>query len=245
MSAGAELAATVALRRARGFALSVRLDAAPGSTVAVLGPSGAGKSTLLAALAGLVRLDSGSIVLDGRVLSDARRTVAPHRRGTVLLGQDARLFPHLDARDNVAFGPRAGGMARGAARRLAEEWLERMGLAGAEAARPADLSGGQQQRVALARALAASPRLLLLDEPLRSLDPVTAAGIRAAMSEHIAGVTCVVVTHDLADAAALADRVLVLEAGRVTQEGSLPDVLAHPATTFVAALAALGGAGRA
>ena len=240
MSTGAALAATVAVRRARGFVLSARLDVAPGSTVAVLGPSGAGKSTLLAALAGLVRLDAGSIVLDGRVLSDVRRTVAPHRRGAVLLGQDARLFPHLDARDNVAFGPRAGGMAREAARRLAEDWLERMGLAGAGDARPADLSGGQQQRVALARALAASPRLLLLDEPLRSLDPVTAAGIRVAVTAHTTGVSCVLVTHDLADARALADRALVLEAGRVTQEGPLPEVLAHPSTGFVAALAALG-----
>ncbi len=239
MSPGAALAATVAVHRSRGFALAARVDAAPGTTVAVLGPSGAGKSTLLDALAGLIRLDAGTVALDGRVLSDPRRAVPPHRRGTVLLGQDARLFPHLDARDNVAFGPRAGGMTRSAARGLAEEWLDRMGLPGAGAARPAELSGGQQQRVALARALAASPRLLLLDEPLRALDPVTAAGIRAQVRAHISGVTCVLVTHDLADATALAEQAIVLEGGRVSQAGMLAEVLTHPSTPFVAALAAL------
>ena len=222
-----------------GFDLDVALSVAPGETVAIMGPSGAGKSTLLDALAGLVPLSDGRIVLDQDEVSTPRFQLAAARRGTVLLGQDPHLFPHLSARENVAFGPRAAGMPARVARSLAQEWLVRVGLADAGRRRPADLSGGQQQRVAIARALAASPRLVLLDEPLTSLDPVTADGIRALLAEHLVGRTCVLVTHDAVDAVAFADRVAVIEAGRLTQEGTVREVLAAPATAFVASLAGL------
>jgi len=222
-----------------GFDLDVPLSVASGQTMAIMGPSGAGKSTLLDALAGLVPLSDGRIVLDEDEVSTPRFQVAPARRGTVLLGQDPHLFPHLSARENVAFGPRAAGTPERVARSLAQDWLGRVGLADVGRRRPADLSGGQQQRVAIARALAASPRLVLLDEPLTSLDPVTADGIRALLGEHLVGRTCVLVTHDAVDAVAFADRVAVVEAGRITQEGPVRDVLGAPATSFVASLAGL------
>ncbi len=222
--------------------LEVGIEVAEGETLAVMGPSGAGKSTLLGALAGLVPLTEGQVVVGGQVVeraSDSRIRLAPMHRGVVLLGQDPRLFPHLSARENVAFGPRAGGMARAAARAQADAWLDRVGLADVGDRRPAHLSGGQQQRVAVARALAASPRAVLLDEPLVALDPVTAADIRAMLAEQLARTTVVAVTHDAVDAAALADRLVVIEAGRVRQAGAVADVLGHPATSFVAAIAGL------
>ncbi|MBZ4487962.1 ABC transporter ATP-binding protein [Microbacterium sp. cx-55] len=222
-----------------GFTLSARLVAASGTTVAVMGPSGAGKSTLLAAIAGLVALDAGHVRLGERTLSDGRMRIAAARRGTVLLGQDPRLFPHLSARENVAFGPRAAGVAVAEARRTADELLARVGLAEAGDRRPAALSGGQQQRVAVARALAASPGLILLDEPFTSLDPVTASGIRTMLSAQLADRTCIIVTHDAVDAVALADRVAVVEDGRITQSGRVRDVLRAPSTAFVASLAGL------
>ncbi len=222
-----------------GFELEVPLSVASSETLAIMGPSGAGKSTLLDALAGFVPLSDGRILLGGDEVSTPRFQLAPARRGTVLLGQDPHLFPHLSARENVAFGPRAAGTPARAARRRAEDWLARVGLADAGDRRPADLSGGQQQRVAIARALAASPRLVLLDEPLTSLDPVTADGIRALLAEHLEGRTCVLVTHDAVDAVAFADRVAVVEEGRLTQEGAVRDVLGAPATAFVASLAGL------
>lgn len=230
---GGALDARVVVDR-RGFRLDVALTAAPGETVAVMGPSGAGKSTLLGALAGLTRLGGGHVRIDG-----AEAHAAPHRRGVVLLGQEPRLFPHLSARGNVAFGLRAHGAPRRAARATADGWLARVGLAGLGDRRPAALSGGQQQRVALARALATSPRVLLLDEPLTSLDPETAGEIRALVAEQVrgSGVTTVVVTHDAVDAASLADRLLVVEAGAVTQQGPVRDVLSAPATRFAAVIA--------
>ncbi|QEW04928.1 ABC transporter ATP-binding protein [Microbacterium lushaniae] len=235
------LSAHVVVRRPE-LTVDVGIDVAEGQTVAVMGPSGAGKSTLLGALAGLVPLTEGEVAVDGQVVERTRGSrirLAPMHRGIVLLGQDPRLFPHLSARENVAFGPRAGGMARAAARAQADAWLERVGLADAGDRRPAHLSGGQQQRVAVARALAASPRAVLLDEPLVALDPVTAGDIRAMLAEQLAHTTVVAVTHDAVDAAALADRLVVIEAGEVRQSGAVADVLGHPATGFVAAIAGL------
>jgi molybdate transport system ATP-binding protein len=222
-----------------GFSLDARIAVAPGCTTAVMGPSGAGKSTLLGAIAGLVPLDAGRVMVDGRVLSSASEQVAASHRGTILLGQDPRLFPHLSARENVAFGPRAAGVPASQARRIADEWLERVGLADVGPRRPAELSGGQQQRVAIARALAASPRLVLLDEPFTSLDPVTADGIRTMLAAQLVGRTSVIVTHDAVDAVALADRIVVVEGGRVTQAGIVREVLRAPASDFVASLAGL------
>ncbi|MBD7956200.1 ABC transporter ATP-binding protein [Microbacterium sp. Sa4CUA7] len=225
----------------RGFRLHAALDAHAGETVAVMGPSGAGKSTLLDVLAGFVRPSTGTIRIGDREVSGPRVHLAPHRRGVVLLGQDPRLFPHLSARDNVAFGLRAGGMARRRARGEADEWLWRVGLPGSGGHVPRELSGGQQQRVALARALAAAPDVLLLDEPLTALDAETAGGIRAMLAEQLAAVptTTVLVTHDAVDAAALAQHLVLLEDGRVTQQGPVREVLHQPATGFGAVIAGL------
>ncbi|WP_308491627.1 ABC transporter ATP-binding protein [Microbacterium terrisoli] len=231
----------VAVRVARGgYLLDVQLQVARGDVVAVMGPSGAGKSTLFAAIAGFAPLTEGHVGLNGRTLDAAAgHAVPPHRRGVVLLGQEPRLFPHLSARENVAFGPRARRVHRRQARMDADAWLERVGLAGAGDRRPAQLSGGQQQRVALARALATSPLLLLLDEPLTSLDPETAAGIRAVLNDQLAqtGTTTLVATHDAGDAASLADRLVVIEDGRITQQGRPREVWDAPATAFVRVLA--------
>lgn len=231
--------ARVVVRR-RDFTVDIALDVAPGETVAVMGRSGAGKSTLLTALAGLTPLDEGEIAVDARVLDRAPRLrTAPMHRGVVLLGQDARLFPHLTARENVAFGPRSAGVAASVARSAADEWLARVGLPDAGERRPAQLSGGEQQRVAVARALAAEPRVVLLDEPLVALDAVTASEIRSMLSERLDGVTTIAVTHDAVDAAALADRLLIVERGRVTQDGPVREVLAAPATGVAAKIAGL------
>lgn len=238
---GAALYADVVVAR-RGFRLQAILECTPGEIVAVMGPSGAGKSTLLAAIAGLERVAAGSVRIGDRDVASAarpRRHVPAAQRGAVLLGQDARLFPHLTARENIAFGPRARGIDRKVALGDADDWLWRVGLPGMGDRRPAHLSGGQQQRVAIARALATSPQVLLLDEPLTSLDPETAADVRAMLHDQLAAThtTAVVVTHDAVDAAALATRLVVIEEGRVTHSGSVREVLRAPATRFVAAVA--------
>jgi molybdate transport system ATP-binding protein len=240
---GEALDARVVVAR-HGFVLDAEVAAEPGEVVAVMGPSGAGKSTLLGALAGLVPLREGHVRLGGRVLdaASARRAhVTPAKRGVVLLGQDPRLFPHLTAAENVAFGLLARRVGRAAARAEAEEWLARVGLAGTGDRRPAQLSGGQQQRVAIARALATAPSALLLDEPLTSLDTETAADIRQMIRDQLVATrtTAVVATHDAVDSVSLADRLVVVEAGRVTQAGPVRDVLAAPASRFVAAVSGL------
>lgn len=222
------------------FAVDVPVQVAAGETVAIMGPSGAGKSTLLQALAGLEPLTAGEIEVAGRVVdrvATPRVRTAPMNRGIVLLGQEARLFPHLSVRENVAFGPRAVGQDVRAARDSADEWLARVGLPGAGDRMPRELSGGEGQRVAVARALAASPRAVLLDEPLVALDPATAGDIRQMLRDQLAGITTIAVTHDAADAVALADRLLVIEAGLVTQHGPVREVLSAPASGFIAAIA--------
>lgn len=238
---GASLAAEVVVAR-KGFRVEAQLVCEPGEVVAVMGPSGAGKSTLLAAIAGLTRVTGGRIRIGDRDVATSdrpRRHVPAAQRGAVLLGQDARLFPHLTARENIAFGPRARGIDRKVALGDADDWLWRVGLPGMGDRRPGQLSGGQQQRVAIARALAAAPQVLLLDEPLTSLDPETAADVRAMLHDQLAAThaTAVVVTHDAVDAAALATRLMVLEGGRVTQVGGVREVLRAPATRFVATVA--------
>ncbi|MFJ6678810.1 ABC transporter ATP-binding protein [Microbacterium sp. NPDC091382] len=233
------LRAHVVVDRPR-FRVDVALDAAAGETVAIMGPSGAGKSTLLDALAGLVPLNGGEVAVAGRTVERVaapRVHTPPMRRGVVLLGQDPRLFPHLSARENVAFGPRATGAPAPQARADAEAWLDRVGLGGLGSRMPRELSGGEQQRVAIARALAASPRVVLLDEPLVALDPVTASDIRGMLREQLVGVTTVAVTHDAGDAVALAGRLFVLEAGAVVQSGPVRQVLGAPASAFVASVA--------
>ncbi len=227
----------------RGFRLDAEVRALSGETVAVMGPSGAGKSTLLGALAGLEPLDGGHVRLGERMLDtvEPRTHVTPSHRGVVLLGQEPRLFPHLSAHANVAFGLLARGASRAAGDAQADEWLSRVGLAGFGGRRPAQLSGGQQQRVAIARALATKPAALLLDEPLTFLDLETAGDIRAMLHDQLAvtHTTAVVATHDAVDAVSLAHRLVVVEGGRVTQSGPVREVLAAPATRFVAAVAGL------
>jgi molybdate transport system ATP-binding protein len=216
-----------------------------GQVVAVIGPNGAGKTTLVEAVAGT----SGSSGDVSVVVGDEDwSTRPPHLRHTGLVFQEHLLFPHLDARANVAFGPRARGARRRAALREADAWLARLGVAAQAQQRPATLSGGQAQRVAVARALATEPRVLLLDEPFAALDVSVAAGLRLTLADHLrerAGVT-LLVTHDALDVRALADRVVVLEDGAVAQEDTPAGVAEAPATTHAAQLLGLNVlAGRA
>ncbi|MET8950394.1 ABC transporter ATP-binding protein [Streptomyces sp. NPDC004393] len=219
------------------FRLDVSLSAAPGDVIAVLGPNGAGKTTALRALAGLAPLTGGHLRLDGRALD---RT-PPESRPVGVVFQDYLLFPHLSALDNVAFGPRCRGASRAEARRQAAAWLERMDLAEHAGAKPRRLSGGQAQRVALARALAIRPRLLLLDEPLAALDARTRLDVRAQLRRHLAEfeAVAVLVTHDPLDAMVLADRLVVVEHGRVVQEGAPGDIARRPRTDYIAQLVGL------
>ncbi|WP_427923766.1 ABC transporter ATP-binding protein [Streptomyces sp. cg40] len=219
------------------FRLDVELTAAPGDVVALLGPNGAGKTTALRALAGLVGLTDGHLRLDGAELD---RT-PPESRPVGVVFQDYLLFPHLTALDNVGFGPRCQGATKAESRAIAAEWLERMGLAEHAGAKPRRLSGGQAQRVAVARALATRPRLLLLDEPLAALDARTRLDVRAQLRRHLAEfeAVAVLVTHDPLDAMVLADRLIVIEQGKIVQQGTPADIARHPRTDYIAQLVGL------
>jgi molybdate transport system ATP-binding protein len=236
------LDASVRLRRG-ALDLAIDLRVAGGEVVAVLGPNGAGKSTLLRVLAGLLPPDDGRVAVGGRIWDDVtgRTHLLPHRRSVGMVFQDALLFPHLTVSDNVAFGLRTRGVPKAAARVAAAGWLARVGLAGLGDQRPAQLSGGQAQRAALARALVGDPALLLLDEPLSALDARTRLTVRAELRRHLAefGGGTVLVTHDPVDAMALADRVVVVEQGRVVQAGTPAEVNSRPRTDYVARLAGL------
>lgn len=223
-----------------GFDLDAALTAAAGEVVAVVGPNGAGKTTILRAIAGDLPLDAGRLVLGDRVLDDpaARTWVPPEQRRIGTVHQDLLLFPHLRAVDDVAFGLRCQGVPRREARRAAVDWLERFDVGHRADARPSGLSGGQAQRVALARALAIEPDLLLLDEPLAALDAGTRPQTRRDLRRWLAAYEgpTLLVTHDPVDALLLADRVVVLEDGRVSQAGTLHEVTARPRTRYVAEL---------
>lgn len=225
------------------FRLAVDFDLDDGAVLAVLGPNGSGKSTLLRSLNGLQPIDRGSISLDGTLVDDVDQSifVLPERRQIGMMFQDSLLFENLDVLENIAFGLRAKGQHRKAARHTARLWLERLALDELLSRRPSQLSGGQAQRVALARALATEPRVLLLDEPTSSLDVVAKAEIRRDLVRlrNERPVTTIVVTHDPLDAFALADHVLVLEQGRVVQSGELDDVAAHPKSRHVADMVGL------
>ncbi|MEJ2867412.1 ABC transporter ATP-binding protein [Actinomycetospora sp. OC33-EN08] len=230
------LEADVGVRRG-SFVLDVAVTVEPGEVVAVLGSNGAGKSTLLGALAGLYPPDRGSVVLGGRALDG----VPVHRRRVGLLSQQALLFPHLSARDNVAFGPRSSGAGRRAARETADRWLAMVDATALADRRPSELSGGQAQRIAIARALACEPDLLLLDEPFAALDVDVTPAVRSLLRRvvRVAGVTTLMVTHDVLDAVVLADRLVVLDTGRVVESGPTAEVLRRPRSAFAARIAGL------
>jgi molybdate transport system ATP-binding protein len=217
--------------------LDVTLEVA-GGCLALTGPSGAGKTTVVRIAAGLRRPRRGRVTCGEEVWLDTehRIALAPERRRCGVVFQDYALFPHLDARDNVAYALRR--LPRAERRRRAEELLDRFGLLPRAAARPRELSGGERQRVALARALAVEPRALLLDEPLAALDAHTRAGARRELGATLrgAGVPALLVTHDFAEAALLADEVAVIDRGRIVQRGTPAALATAPASAFVADL---------
>lgn len=192
----------------RGLRFDLAVD--DGETLAVVGANGTGKSTLLQLVAGLLPPSSGSVRIDGVVTSGDGVRPAPHRLRVGYLPQDPTLLPHLDCLDNVAFGPRMRGASRRDARGIARALIDSVGIGDLAERRPARLSGGQAQRVALARALAVDPRVLLIDEPLASVDVDSRDELRALIRSSAAGRTTLVVSHDPADVEALADRVVEL-----------------------------------
>jgi molybdate transport system ATP-binding protein len=213
--------------------LDLRVEVAAGECLAVAGPSGAGKTSLLRVAAGLLRPEHGLVESSGETWLDTRRGVdlPPERRRCGYLFQEYALFPHLNALQNVAY-PLRGSDRRGRAAAL----LDRFGMSELADARPRTLSGGERQRVALARALAREPDVLLLDEPLSALDARTRAGAVRELGALLrdAEVPAVLVTHDFGEAAALGDRVAIVDAGRLLQEGTPSDLAAAPQSAFVA-----------
>ena len=210
----------------------VELAIEAGEYVTLLGPSGCGKTTLLSVLGGFIEPSQGKVLIGGRDMT----RVAPAKRPTTTVFQDYALFPHMTLRDNVAFGLRMAGMGKAERHRKAEEKLELVGLHAAAGKRPHELSGGQRQRVALARALAVDPDVLLLDEPLGALD----LKLRRAMQDELkaiqrqVGTTFVHVTHDQEEAMAIADRIVVMNAGRIEDQGPPARIYRQPATLFAA-----------
>ena len=210
----------------------IALDIDEGEYVTLLGPSGCGKTTLLSVLGGFVQPTKGTV----RIGSDDMTHVQPAKRPTTTMFQDYALFPHMNLRDNVAFGLRMAGMARTQRHQRADEKLDLVGLKSDGSKRPHELSGGQRQRVALARALAVEPQVLLLDEPLGALD----IKLRRAMQDELkaiqrqVGTTFVHVTHDQEEAMAIADRIVVMNAGRIEDAGTASRVYRAPATLFAA-----------
>lgn len=223
------------------FRVQVVFGSAAGETLVLLGPNGSGKTTVLSCLAGTTTPDRGRIVLGGEVLLDTSASidVAPQARSVGMLFQDGLLFPHLSAVDNAAFPLRARGIDKEAARTRARKLMERLGLpSDRAAARPSALSGGEGQRVGLARALIAEPALLLLDEPTSALDIQSKSLLRPVISDTLRsfpGVR-VIVTHDPVDAMTLADRLIVLEEGRITQSGTPDDLRRAPRSAYIAEL---------
>lgn len=224
--------------RRGAFQVDAAFEAGAGETVALLGPNGSGKSTIVAAIAGLLPPIGGRIELDGIALDADGSHVPPERRPIGVVFQELRLFPHLSAIENVAFPLRARGVRRSEARARASSLLARLDLDGRAGAHPSDLSGGEAQRVALARALVAEPALLVLDEPLSALD----VGARSRAQElllaelrRFEGVR-VMITHDPVEASVLADRLVLLEGGRVTQTGTIEEIRSSPRSRYAADL---------
>ncbi|WP_293241261.1 ATP-binding cassette domain-containing protein [Mycolicibacterium sp.] len=238
-SGGVEVRAVVESRD-----LDVEFTVAPGEVVALLGPNGAGKSTVLHVVAGLVRPERGKVRVGDRTLTDTSdgTRVGTYDRRVGLLMQDPLLFPHLSAGANVAFGARSGKrLSRRASRAVVQRWLGEVDAGDLAGRKPRHLSGGQAQRVALARALAADPDVLLLDEPLTGLDVAVAAAMRKVLRHVLSrdGRSSILVTHELLDVVTLADRVIVLEAGRIVESGPTSHVLAAPRSGFGARFAGI------
>ncbi len=212
----------------------VSLDLPTGEVLAVLGPSGCGKSTLLRGIAGLEMLSSGAVAFDGQDLAG----VPTHKRRFALMFQDGQLFPHQSVAANVGYPLRLRGTSRGVVSTRVGELLELVGLPGHGDRLPAELSGGERQRVALARSLAADPRLLLLDEPLSALDRELRERLAGDLRDILtsAGTTAILVTHDQDEVWTVADRVAVMQAGRILQAGTLDDVWRAPASDAAALL---------
>jgi molybdate transport system ATP-binding protein len=222
------------------FTLDVDLTVPAGQIVSVLGPNGAGKSTLLAVLAGLLPIRAGRVQLGEQILDDPATSIfrRPERRPIGVVFQDYRLFPHQSVLENVAFGARARGVSKAVARTRARSWLDRLDLTQFADRRPGALSGGQAQRVALARALASEPAMLLLDEPLAALDARSRREVQRTLRTHLRDFAgpVLMVTHDPVDALLLADRLVVVEDGRIRQDDSPEAVSTRPASAYVAQL---------
>lgn len=227
------LRAELAVRR-DGFTVEVAFEAGDGEVLALLGPNGAGKSTVVQAVAGLLALERGWIELDGTRIDG----LPPEQRPIGICFQDALLFPHLSALENVAFPLRVRGTPKREARDRARDLLGRLAPSVTPEAQANALSGGEQQRIALARALAPEPRLLLLDEPLSAVDVEARAGLRALLAEVVRSFTgpSILVAHDPMDALTLAGQLVILERGRVTQRGTHDEVRRAPGTSYAAEL---------
>lgn len=223
------------------FDLEAKLDVAPGQSVAIVGPNAAGKSTLLGLIAGHLVPARGAITVGDRSFGAGRGDQGPRGRNIGLLSQRPLLFPHMSVLNNVAFGPISRGVDRATAHQRARELLASVGVEGSEYRRPFELSGGQQQRVSLARALATEPDVLLLDEPLAAMDVSVAPSIRSLIAEQIKAqkLTTVTVTHDLMDVITLAERVVVVEDGRITEDANVEDFIHSPQSAFGSALTGL------
>ena len=211
---------------------AVTFEVRKGQIISLLGPSGCGKTTTLRVIAGFETPDSGDILIAGRNM----RRMRPYERNVGLLFQDYALFPHMTVNQNVAYGMRYRGVDRREVPDRTAAMLDLVKLTGMESRRPAQLSGGQQQRVALARALATEPEVMLLDEPLSALDAKLRQELRVELKEilNAAGSTTIVVTHDQEEAMSLAEHVIVMDLGRIMQQGPPTEIYARPANKFVA-----------
>jgi iron(III) transport system ATP-binding protein len=241
MSAAIQLEGVTVLRDGRPVLENVSLGVLPGETLSVLGSSGSGKTTLLRIIAGLLAPDLGAVRIGDALAGEGRRIILPPaERGIAMVFQDLALWPHLTVAGNLDFGLVSRGLPHSARGERIHQMLSRVGLQEQAHRYPGELSGGERQRVAIARALVLEPRAVLLDEPLSNLDAplkreLIALLVQLLKERHVPGLY---VTHELREAAALGDRIAILEAGRVVQEGSLQELRAAPATPFVRDLTA-------
>jgi len=238
---GRELAVDAEVSRGE-FTLRVNLAVAPGEVLGILGPNGSGKSTLLNAVAGLMPVSRGQILLDGQVIDDAAtgEFLEAAERPVGFVFQNYRLFPHMSVLDNVAFAPRARGINRHEARATASDWLARLGLARFAGRRPADLSGGQAQRVALARALAGRPRVVIADEITSALDVSIQGAVLNLVRElqRELGLSILFISHNLAVVRYVSTRLAVMYRGRIVEQGPTDRVLAEPRDDYTRELLA-------